>query len=276
MKLQHYRIMFCGITMKNYVAQNVSPTSLTTVKCGLKVLSNGSESVIFVFLGISTVNDYHEWNTAFILLTILFCTVYRALGKGFIDPLNFFLNTLFWSDFYLVAANVGVVLLTEIANYFRLHQLNRVEKFIMSYGGLRGAIAFALVLLIDPNRIPRQPLFATATISVVFFTVFIQVLTSIEHLIGFFSFDYRNLIEQGITIKPLVEFLKVKREEKREKTMNERLHEKVWHPIFIFWNFNSRLLIANPIIRVWQVLDYTMVGMVDILGQLSSNKIRDK
>ena len=70
----------------------------------------------------------------------------------------------------------GVVLLTEIANYFRLHQLNRVEKFVMSYGGLRGAIAFALVLLIDPNRIPRQPLFVTATISVVFFTVFVQVI----------------------------------------------------------------------------------------------------
>ena len=73
--------MFCGITMKNYVAENVSPTSLTTVKCGLKVLSNGSESIIFMFLGISTVNDYHEWNTSFILLSILFCTVYRALGN---------------------------------------------------------------------------------------------------------------------------------------------------------------------------------------------------
>lgn len=72
----------------------------------------------------------------------------------------------------------GVVLLTEIANYFRLHQLNRVEKFVMSYGGLRGAIAFALVLLIDPKRIPHQPLFVTATISVVFFTVFVQVCES--------------------------------------------------------------------------------------------------
>ena len=69
----------------------------------------------------------------------------------------------------------GVVLLTEIANYFRLHQLNRVEKFVMSYGGLRGAIAFALVLLIDPVLVPRQPLFVTATITVVFFTVFVQV-----------------------------------------------------------------------------------------------------
>ena len=69
----------------------------------------------------------------------------------------------------------GVVILSEIANYFRLHKLNYVEKLVMSYSGLRDAIAFALVLLIDPARIPRQPLFVTATITVVFFTVFFQV-----------------------------------------------------------------------------------------------------
>ena len=45
----------------------------------------------------------------------------------------------------------------------------------MSYGGLRGAVAFALVLLIDKNKVPHQPLFVTATISVVYFTVFFQV-----------------------------------------------------------------------------------------------------
>lgn len=42
--------------------------------------------------------------------------------------------------------------------------------------------------------------------------------------------------EQGITIKPLVEFLKVKREEKWEKTMNERLHEKVYFYLILFVN----------------------------------------
>jgi sodium/hydrogen exchanger-like protein 3 len=32
---------------------------------------------------------------------------------------------------------------------------------------------------------------------------------------------------QGITIKPLVEWLKVKKASKREPTMNERIHERV-------------------------------------------------
>jgi sodium/hydrogen exchanger-like protein 3 len=34
---------------------------------------------------------------------------------------------------------------------------------------------------------------------------------------------------QGITIKPLVTILGVKRAEKRKKTMNERVHERVSH-----------------------------------------------
>ncbi|XP_017771153.1 PREDICTED: sodium/hydrogen exchanger 5-like [Nicrophorus vespilloides] len=75
----------------------------------------------------------------------------------------------------------------------------------MSYGGLRGAVAFALVLLINPKVVPRQPMFMTTTIAVVYFTVFIQ----------------------GITIKPLVRILNVKTAEKRKPTMNERIHERL-------------------------------------------------
>lgn len=99
----------------------------------------------------------------------------------------------------------GVIIFTAIANRFRLHQLSQVEKFVMSYGGLRGAVAFALVLLIDPKIVPLQPMFMTTTIAVVYFTVFFQ----------------------GITIKPLVKILNVKTAEKRKPSMNERIHERV-------------------------------------------------
>lgn len=66
-------------------------------------------------------------------------------------------------------------MLTALANQFRLHKLDKVEKFVMSYGGLRGAVAFALVLLIDPKHVSLQPMFVTTTIAVIYFTVFIQV-----------------------------------------------------------------------------------------------------
>lgn len=74
----------------------------------------------------------------------------------------------------------GVIILTAVANRFRLQQLNKVEKFVMSYGGLRGAVAFALVLLINKDHIKLQPMFVSTTITVVYFTVFFQVSYMVE------------------------------------------------------------------------------------------------
>ena len=45
----------------------------------------------------------------------------------------------------------GVLILSALANNYRLHKLKVVDQFVMMYGGLRGAVAFALVLLIDPK-----------------------------------------------------------------------------------------------------------------------------
>ena len=44
---------------------------------------------------------------------------------------------------------LGVLIFSFIANRHRLHKLKFVDQFVMMYGGLRGAVAFALVLLID-------------------------------------------------------------------------------------------------------------------------------
>ncbi|XP_050499593.1 sodium/hydrogen exchanger 3 isoform X3 [Diabrotica virgifera virgifera] len=171
-------ITFCGITMKNYVEANISHKSHTTIKYTMKMLSSSSETIIFMFLGVATVNKNHDWNTWFVILTIVFCSFYRV---------------------------IGVIIFTALANRFRLNQLSTVDKFVMSYGGLRGAVAFALVLLIDPRTVKLQPMFMTTTIAVVYFTVFFQ----------------------GITIKPLVKILNVKTAEKKKPTMNERIHERL-------------------------------------------------
>lgn len=194
-------ITFCGITMKNYVEQNVSHKSHTTIKYALKMLSSSSETIIFMFLGVATVNNRHIWNTWFVLLTIVFCSVFRI---------------------------IGVLILSAMANRFRIHKLSKVDQFVMSYGGLRGAVAFALVLLVSPDHIPLQPMFVTTTIAVIYFTVFLQ----------------------GITIKPLVRVLNVKRANKRKPTMNERIHERF--------------------------MDHMMAGIEDIVGKTGNYNIRDK
>ena len=49
-----------------------------------------------------------------------------------------------------------------------------IEQFIMSYGGLRGAVAFALVLVVNEHIIPTKKMMVTTIIAIVYFTVFLQ------------------------------------------------------------------------------------------------------
>lgn len=54
-------------------------------------------------------------------------------------------------------------------------QLEIIDQVVMSYGGLRGAVAFALVVLLDEKKVKERNLFVSTTIIVVFFTVIFQV-----------------------------------------------------------------------------------------------------
>lgn len=54
-------------------------------------------------------------------------------------------------------------------------KLTGIDQFIMAFGGLRGGIAFCLALSLEEELVPEKKLFVTATIVIVFFTVFVQV-----------------------------------------------------------------------------------------------------
>ena len=75
------RITACAVTMKKYVEENVSQTSYTTIKYFMKMLSSVSETLIFIFMGVSTIGKNHEWNWAFICFTLAFCQIWRAISK---------------------------------------------------------------------------------------------------------------------------------------------------------------------------------------------------
>ncbi|UJR27956.1 hypothetical protein I4U23_009214 [Adineta vaga] len=171
-------ITFCGMVMKQYVSFNISKKSDATTEYVLKMLSSIMETIIFMFMGLSTVSDHHSWNTGFVLITLLSCLIFRV---------------------------IGIAIFANLANCWRLLELTRIDMLIMSYGGLRGAIAFALALILDETKIPRKKEFVTATIAVVFFTVFIQ----------------------GITIGPLVKCLNVRRKQIEEPTMSAKLTNRM-------------------------------------------------
>ncbi|XP_065533834.1 sodium/hydrogen exchanger 4 isoform X3 [Lathamus discolor] len=174
---QMHRMTSCAVTMKKYVEENVSQNSYTTIKYFMKMLSSVSETLIFVFMGVSTVGKNHEWNWAFICFTLLFCLIWRTLS---------------------------VFALFYISNKFRTYPFTFKDQLIISYSGLRGASSFSLAFLLPVNLFPRKKLFITATLVVIYFTVFIQ----------------------GVTIGPLVRYLDVKKTNKKE-SINEEIHVRL-------------------------------------------------
>ena len=53
----------------------------------------------------------------------------------------------------------------------------------MAYGGLRGAVGFSLVDMIDDEKVPLKNMFVTTTLMVVMFTIFFQVYRSREEIV---------------------------------------------------------------------------------------------
>uniref|UniRef100_H3CJK7 Sodium/hydrogen exchanger n=1 Tax=Tetraodon nigroviridis TaxID=99883 RepID=H3CJK7_TETNG len=165
-------LIACGVVMRPYVEANISHKSYTTIKYFLKMWSSVSETLIFIFLGVSTVGP-HAWNWTFVVCTVVLCLVSRVLG---------------------------VIGLTFIINKFRIVKLTKKDQFIIAYGGLRGAIAFSLGFLLTKSEMKHM--FLTAIITVIFFTVFVQ----------------------GMTIRPLVELLAVKKKKENKGSINEEIH----------------------------------------------------
>lgn len=152
--------------------------SVSTVKYAMKVLANGSETIIFVFLGISAVDStIWVWNTGFILLTLFFIFIYRFIGErcpaAAVPPVCCTRSPCLCWD------SAGVFCLTWMQNKFRLVPLEFIEQVIMSYGGLRGAVAYGLAAMLDETKIKEKNLMLCTTLIVVYFTVILQVSASV-------------------------------------------------------------------------------------------------
>ncbi|CAN9498437.1 unnamed protein product [Ophioblennius macclurei] len=193
-------IITCAITMKYYVEENVSQRSCTTIRHVVKMLATISETLIFFFLGVVTITTEHEWNWAYILFTLLFAFVWRG---------------------------IGILVLTQIVNPFRTITFNFKDQFGLAYGGLRGAVCFALVFTL-PDTINRKNLFVTASIAIIIFTVFIQ----------------------GISIRPIVEYMNIRRTNKDLNTINEEVHTRI--------------------------MEHVVCGIEDLCGQWSHYYWKDK
>ncbi|XP_041351124.1 sodium/hydrogen exchanger 1-like [Gigantopelta aegis] len=174
-------LISCGVTQVHYAFHNISNHSRTTVKYFTRTMSSACEVVIFMFLGLALVREDHVWHTGFVLWTVLFCLLYRFI---IVFGMTFLINKL---------------------DGDRVRKIGLDEQFMISYGGLRGAVCFSLVALLNEGEIPMKGMFVTTTLFVIMFTVFIQ----------------------GSTIKPLVRCFQVQLAPEKHVSMSSELTSHV-------------------------------------------------
>ena len=139
----------CGLIQSHYAFKNITKNSQTTIEYFVKMAASLSEITIFLFLGIALTEEKFVigWNVGFVFWSLIFCLLSR---------------------FVVVYGFIGII------NKYRVRKINYQEQFIMAYGGLRGAVGFSLVELIDEN-FKIKNMFVTATLVITMFTIFIQV-----------------------------------------------------------------------------------------------------
>ncbi|EGT53508.1 hypothetical protein CAEBREN_31831, partial [Caenorhabditis brenneri] len=200
-------IVFCGAAMRQYCRENVDPDTVKSTESFIKVLSLASETVIFVFLGLSTVSSNHHWDTSFIVLTVVFCLIYRTLG---------------------------VVVMCYFLNKYRLNKYTKVKVLNSSF------VYYLFPRLINSSWLMEVSVVPLLMVwSLLFQTLYLRKICLLVV----------HLFIQGITLKPIAEFLQVEKKNVHSKNMIEHIYS--------------------------ELIDTTMAGMEDIAGFKGHHWIRD-
>nr|AKN21462.1 slc9a-4 [Schmidtea mediterranea] len=180
-------IITCGLIQVAYAVPGMKDSSNLVLKRFVKVLASICEPIIFLFLGVEIVIGDHSWEISFIMCALILC---------------------------MAARFIVIFGLSGIINFIHVNMRNipMQEKFIIAYGGLRGAVAFSLAVLIDDkifesSEVSKNTIVST-TLIIILFTIIIQ----------------------GMTVKPLVKCLQITKINKDSnfslfKELNESLLE---------------------------------------------------
>ncbi|KAA3673277.1 uncharacterized protein DEA37_0003874 [Paragonimus westermani] len=175
----------CGVVQAAYAFHNMNPSSAELVHGITKLTSEISESVIFLFLGIEVLSEHLEWHTGFVLWSLVLCLISRGLVV------------------------LGIM---AIVNAIRVDgaKISFQKQLILIYGGLRGAVAFSLAVLIDEHQLGyygeyNRRLIITTTLFITIFTIGVM----------------------GMTIKPLVKALDIPLEPRSQLSLVHALNHTV-------------------------------------------------
>jgi hypothetical protein len=166
------------------------------------VVSAVAEILIFFLMGFDSMKSEYHVDSGFILWSIVLCSVGRCLS---------------------------VFLLSLVSNiWFRKNEpISWIDQIVVSFAGLRGAIAWSLVNMLDPRQVTSLPMFKTTTLFIILFTVFVF----------------------GVSSAPLLNMLRVRRQDPEDESVfaqiNKRVAQSVIPLIEAFAGFRSSTMTAR-------------------------------
>ena len=149
-----------GLVQMRYTMKNVTHDVQVGIEGVLIVAAYISEFSIYILLGTAVFLDSPKWDLWLIGVTLVVCFVVRFLVT---------------------------FLLVWFLNRFRRHKIDLPQTFMISYSGLRGAVSFAMVAAMPRSKL--QDIFMSTTLSLIFFTVFVQGGT-VKYLVNLLRLKY--------------------------------------------------------------------------------------
>ncbi|BHF68067.1 hypothetical protein SprV_0301109700 [Sparganum proliferum] len=185
-------IITCGVFQAAYAFHNLTPMSIILLKSSLKQIASISEALIFLLIGCEVFAVRLRWHTGFVLTAVVMC---------------------------LLARFVVVFALAAIINRGKTERakFQFTAQIICSYGGLRGAVAFSLAVLLKPHFLGKhgnlaRDVLVTTTLAVILFTVAFM----------------------GITMKPLVRLLNIRLAKKTTEKLFVTLNDSVMDQTLLY------------------------------------------
>ncbi|BHF68060.1 hypothetical protein SprV_0301109000 [Sparganum proliferum] len=178
-------IITCGVFQAAYAFHNLTPMSIILLKSSLKQIASISEALIFLLIGCEVFAVRLRWHTGFVLTAVVMCLLAR----------------------FLVVFALAAIINRGKTEHTKMQW---TEQIICSYGGLRGAVAFSLAILLQSHFLGERGEFArdvliTTTLVVILFTVAVM----------------------GTTMKPLVRLLNIRLAKKTSQKLFVTLNDSV-------------------------------------------------
>lgn len=141
-------ILFAGIVMAHYAYKNLSGEAQHSSRSIFEALAFLFETFIFIYLGMALFTFNHAWDPVLIILTLPVMMIARAAN---IFPLSFAMNLKRKSH----------------------HKVTVNQQVMLWFGGLRGAMAFALSIAVPTAAPFNSRVFLTTTLVLAIFTIFV-------------------------------------------------------------------------------------------------------